>query len=163
MSRGRTIEDSQKDYQKLKERVGMEEINRRARDWRKANPEKYRDTLARCRKNNPERNILNKSRGRAKKAGIEHTISLEDIKIPEVCPYFKQKLDPWGDKDFCPSIDRIDNSKGYVPGNIEIISYLANKMKHTASDKQLLQFAHGILERSRERNDSDEGQGHSEI
>ena len=157
MSRNRTIQDSQRDYQRLKERIGMDEINRKGREWRKANPDKVKITLAKSRKDNPERNLLNKSKSRANKFGIEHTIQLSDIKIPTLCPYLKQKLDSWGPRDYCPSLDRIDNSKGYIPGNIEVISFLANRMKNTAIKEQLIEFAHSILERSREENESDEG------
>ena len=32
-----------------------------------------------------------------------------------------------------PSLDRIDNSKGYVPGNIAVISMRANMIKNNAS------------------------------
>ena len=147
MSRNRTIKDSQRDYQRLKERVGRDEINRRAREWRKANPAKVKIVLAKSRKNNPERNLLNKSRGRATKIGVEHTIQLSDIKIPRVCPYLRQILDPWGPRDYCPSLDRIDNSKGYTPDNIEVISFKANRMKNTASKEELVEFAKEVLRR----------------
>jgi len=75
---------------------------------------------------------------------------LEDIVIPEYCPYLKIKLDSFGVADFCPSIDRIDSTKGYVKGNIEIISFQANRMKNTATVPELLTFARSILEKYRD-------------
>ena len=44
--------------------------------------------------------------------------------------------------DTSPSLDRIDPTKGYVVGNIQIISNVANRMKNSADDSQLLRFAH---------------------
>ena len=36
-----------------------------------------------------------------------------------------------------PSLDRIDNSKGYVPGNIAVISMRANMIKNNATLAEL--------------------------
>lgn len=40
-----------------------------------------------------------------------------------------------------PTLDRIDNDNGYVPGNIWVISNLANIMKSKATVKELIKFS----------------------
>ena len=63
--------------------------------------------------------------------------------MPELCPLLEIPLfiGTKAKKINSPSIDRIDNSKGYVPGNVRIISNLANSMKGGASSEQLEAFA----------------------
>ena len=94
-------------------------------------------------------NIKNKGRlvSRAKDSKRECDIDISDIEIPEYCPYLNIKLST--DKKDCYndnyySIDRIDSSKGYVKGNIQIISRIANTMKNNATIEQLLIFAENI-------------------
>ena len=115
------------------------------RNYRAKYPEKVKLNLAKSRKNNPERTLWNRCKERCKKSGLEFTIGIEDIKIPEMCPLLEVQLDTWGNKDFCPSLDRIDNSKGYTPDNIWVISFKANRMKNTATKIELIKFAESIL------------------
>lgn len=39
--------------------------------------------------------------------------------------------------DTSPTIDRVDNSKGYIKGNVVVVSYLANRIKSSADANQL--------------------------
>ena len=64
-----------------------------------------------------------------------------------MCPILEVPLEfgTKGNYEFSPSIDRIDNSKGYVKGNIQIISKKANSMKNSASAEELRTFCKNIL------------------
>ena len=110
-------------------------------------------------------------KGRARYKGIESTIEPEDIpgvriretitidrlgrkhksweavEYPKVCPVLGMKLD-WGmngHQPNSPSLDKIDPTKGYIPGNVMILSHLANSMKHNATPEQLKQFSRYFL------------------
>lgn len=43
--------------------------------------------------------------------------------------------------DYSPSFDRIDPSKGYVSGNVIVVSTLANRIKSNANVDQLKKVA----------------------
>lgn len=92
--------------------------------------------------------LLERAKDRSKRKNFICDLTIEDIIIPEKCPLLNEefKYGSIHDKWFTYSIDRIDNSKGYVKGNIQVITYLANTMKSHASKKQLLTFAKNILE-----------------
>jgi len=76
------------------------------------------------------------------KVGRKHT-SWEATEYPKVCPVLRVELD-WGmngRQPNSPSLDRIDSTKGYVKGNVMMMSDLANKMKSNATPEQLNQFS----------------------
>ena len=50
------------------------------------------------------------------------------------------KIDPL-DRDFTPSIDRINPSEGYVKGNVIIMSNRANTLKNNATAEELERVA----------------------
>lgn len=92
--------------------------------------------------------MLRRAKARAKLKGIEFNLVEADIVIPTHCPILKMPLmhkkgSPGG-SDNSPALDRIDNSKGYVSGNVRVISHLANMMKSSATEEQLLKFADWI-------------------
>jgi hypothetical protein len=92
----------------------------------------------------PRQKLLYSAQARAKKANIPCTISLEDIVIPERCPLLEIKLEKGAGRGkfalSSPTLDRINNSFGYVSGNVAVISYQANLMKNRATPEQLIAF-----------------------
>ncbi|MBO4543992.1 MAG: hypothetical protein J5725_12530 [Bacteroidales bacterium] len=79
---------------------------------------------------------------RAKKKGFEFNLALEDIpQIPEVCPVLGIPIIAndgiSAPIDNSPSVDRIDSKKGYIKGNIRIISNRANRIKADATVDEL--------------------------
>lgn len=98
--------------------------------------------------------MLNRARKRAEKYNLEFNLEYSDIIIPEKCPILEVPLE-LGTKnnyEYTPSIDRIDNSKGYIKGNIQIISKKANSMKNLASLEELKIFCTNILRYSLNNN-----------
>jgi len=98
----------------------------------------------------PEARLLAVVKCRAKRKGLPFNLERDDIIIPELCPYLGLRLTPgWGDGNgpTAMSLDRIDNSKGYIKGNVEVISSLANVMKNSATPEQLRAFALAVLRR----------------
>lgn len=77
---------------------------------------------------------------------LEHNITIEDLILPEYCPILEIKFNFSVGSMYGPTVDRIDNSKGYIKGNIKIISRLANTMKNAANFEELEKFSKNILE-----------------
>lgn len=110
-------------------------------EYRRKNPDKFKynsEDRKRQRRNNPIPYLLHGTKQRAKRKGIEFSITADDLIMPEYCPVFFIKLE-CGEvqQDSSPSIDRIDNTKGYIPGNVEIISWKANNAKSNLTIKEL--------------------------
>lgn len=88
--------------------------------------------------NNPERCIWRRARSTANRKGLDFDLDLSDIVIPALCPILKVPLVRRG--RYAPSIDRIRSTRGYVKGNVVIISRLANTMKAHATFLELATF-----------------------
>lgn len=98
-------------------------------------PEKRRD----LHRKDPRKVMLVHARKRAKDKNLDFNIDLNDIIIPEICPLLNiplfvsdKKLGPNS-----PTIDRINNNKGYVKGNVLVISAKANTAKGSLSITEL--------------------------
>ena len=87
--------------------------------------------------NNLEKVILDRTKSRARKNQIEFNLTIKDIIIPKECPVFKVPF-VYGDHDWTPSIDRINPNKGYIKGNVIIVSNKANIIKNNATFDEIL-------------------------
>lgn len=119
-------------------------------EWQRNNKDKCRASHNKYLENNPKKKLLKSSKYNAKVRGLEHTISEEDIVIPTHCPYLGIELTVKISRMNTPnmiSLDRIDSTKGYIKGNVEVISHLANLMKSFATKEQLVIFAKSVLNR----------------
>jgi hypothetical protein len=142
---------NKKAYEKHKEKRKKE-----AREYYWKNKDKVLENVQKYRKENEdvikakgkeyyrrkiENRLLNAARHRAKQKDIEFNIEVQDILIPSVCPLLnipvfvnEGKGKP---KPNSPSLDRIDPTKGYVKGNVWVISLKANTIKSNATLDEL--------------------------
>lgn len=88
--------------------------------WKHANPNR----VARSR-------LLKNAKVRATALGLPFNLTLEDITLPEVCPvlglpivFGRGQVQPGS-----PTVDRVVPEKGYVKGNVCVISHRANQIK----------------------------------
>lgn len=83
-----------------------------------------------------EKAALNNARYRAKKFGLPFNITLEDIVIPDICPVLGVPIVMERGSEYGPSIDRVVPEKGYVKGNIAIMSRRANVLKNNMTTNE---------------------------
>lgn len=95
-------------------------------------------------RSHPEVNLYQAALKRAKQKGLEFNLDLGDIRIPTVCPYLGVRLQVnsgHGMNPNSPTLDRIDPTKGYIKGNVEVISWRANRLKSDGTLKELWAIA----------------------
>lgn len=87
----------------------------------------------------PRIGMLGQAKLRARKKGFPFSLQVSDIDIPDACPVLGIALRRGSGRlqDNSPTPDRIDNDKGYVKGNVIVISYKANRMKSNATPDEV--------------------------
>ena len=122
----RTEEGIKKRLQRDKDRVGCPLYSNKRKELHKKDP--------RIR-------IFSGLRARAKKKNLECNLeSYKDLpKVPKYSPIFNIPLfvGVGVSTDNSPTLDRIDNNKGYIKGNLQIISRKANQMKSNGNFKDI--------------------------
>lgn len=84
--------------------------------------------------------LYNSAKRRAKVYGLSFNISKQDVVVPKYCPVLGIPLivGTLHSHDFSPSLDRIIPDKGYVKGNIVVVSHKANTIKNNATVDEIL-------------------------
>lgn len=71
----------------------------------------------------------------ATRNGIPFELNYGELDFPDICPVLGIPIDYDSDgiSENSPSFDRIDPSKGYVSGNVVIMSWRANRIKNNGT------------------------------
>lgn len=71
----------------------------------------------------------------AKHTGWEWDLQMGDLFWPETCPILGMTLDWFAEtrQENSPSFDRVDSNRGYVKGNVQIVSWRANRIKNNGT------------------------------
>lgn len=144
--RSRCVECQNTARRSTRDRVKQRTTSRAYRDrLKKKAPERISHSKAWAAMN-PEKYLFSRLRhGFAKRgARAARLINFDQFmieiggKMPEVCPILGIRMDITASStsDNLPTVDRIDSSKPYQPGNIAVISWKANRLKNngTAED-----------------------------
>jgi len=108
----------------------------------------------------PFRWYMRRCKNRVNKKGITDLteIYLKDLWAQQatICPLtgWKLQLPRWTngwskDEPFCPSsasLDRIDNTLGYVKGNVRFIAVMANYARNIFTDEEVIKFGKAVAE-----------------
>jgi hypothetical protein len=86
------------------------------------------------------REKFRKKKANATKTGAEFTVDFGELTFPTHCPILGIELDYFAENraENTVSFDRIDSNKGYISGNVVVVSWRANRIKNdgTADEHQ---------------------------
>lgn len=95
-----------------------------------------------------------RAKGRAKSRELPFSITLSEMpEIPKYCPILGIPLyhaNIKGARNNSPSLDKIVPGKGYVKGNVQIISSKANRMKSNATTEEVGRLYRYLLQMDKE-------------
>lgn len=127
-----------REKRKIDPSAGMQRYLRHRDKLKREDPIKYSCTQMRA---------SAKKRADALSIGMNITTDYLISIATEECGILKYKLKYGGGEKTkeSASLDRIDPVKGYVVGNVQIISNLANMMKNAADHTDLMNFANWVM------------------
>ena len=90
-----------------------------------------------------EYHVIAKAKNRAKNEGVPFDLTVADVSFPTRCPVFDILLcysNKVHARDNSPSFDKVIPERGYVRGNVRIISHRANRLKSDCTITELRQI-----------------------
>jgi len=129
--------------------------NEMGNKWRKENKKHLKTSTYDWRRRNIAKVLLANMRNGANKRKQDCTLTEKDLEImlePMTCSVTNLPLiwegpdryNPWA-----PSPDRLDNSKGYIPGNVRIVCILYNRARNCYTDEEVLVMAKALTEKEK--------------
>lgn len=95
--------------------------------------------------------LFYRARTRAQERGVPFDLMPDDIDVPTHCPVLGLPLqvnhESRGSTRSSPTLDRLVPSKGYVKGNVVVISALANRIKQDAGSEEILKVGQWLRDR----------------
>ena len=125
--------------EKNRVRISIKNAEYRASDHGKeVRREEQRRRMANISVHQRKMRAVNSARQNARKHGREFAIAVADLHWPDVCPVLGIRLNYGKSTNGLlsydtPSLDRHDHAKGYVKGNVVVMSWRANMLKRDAS------------------------------
>lgn len=147
--------DEYREYCKAYYAKNAERFRDASRQYREVNLEKVRLKEKDYYTAHPEILLFKGARVRAKRWGLPFNITAADVKacIPKDgrCPItsepFERGVGKVGPRSM--TLDRVEPSRGYVRGNISVISHLANTIKQNCTDPNVFRRIADYIEDSR--------------
>jgi hypothetical protein len=128
--------------------------NECGKQWHKNNRERVRKRCIQRKGKYPARLILERTKARAKKKNFSFDLTegwvqkklnkgiCEATGIELICNEYYEDKGP-----FVPSIDRLDNSKGYTKDNCQMVIWIYNRAKGTSDLKTLYKMCKAFVEK----------------
>jgi hypothetical protein len=102
--------------------------------------EAARRSSAKYRMKSHQKEMVRQAKTRAIKRGVPFDLQPSDIVIPDKCPVLNiplvRGIGTYSDNS--PSLDCIEPSLGYVPGNVSVVSWRANRIKSNGLLNELI-------------------------
>lgn len=141
------LREYKRGHEKTYRKNSADKIKTYRADWTNKNRNRVNELSNKARKRqhrtDPRKSMLRAARKRAQQNKLEFSISLADIHVSTHCPLLNipltvndGKLGPGS-----PTLDRVFNDCGYVPGNVIVISYAANRCKGNLNADDILKLA----------------------
>lgn len=94
------------------------------------------------------RDKFTRKKANATRNGIEFTVEFGELNFPTHCPILGLELDYFADgrSEHSVSFDRVDPNKGYISGNVVIVSWRANRIKNDGSAEEHQKIANFLYQ-----------------